>query len=137
MNFDTKLRGLKRKLDSSSPPATSKTSTNGYIIRKKIHSGQAGSYFTREPTSSSSCYTSSSSLPPSISNVHRPSVTEINTNINATSISWQELPLAKIRQIVFNISMCKLTRYRQTADPDLVKSVLICNTLKRLQRELE
>ena len=33
--------------------------------------------------------------------------------------------------------MCKLSRYRQTPDPSLFKSVLICNTLKRLERELD
>ncbi|XP_074600314.1 uncharacterized protein LOC141854513 [Brevipalpus obovatus] len=42
----------------------------------------------------------------------------------------------KQRHLTFNISMCKLNRYRQSSDPSLRRSVLICNTLKRLEREL-
>lgn len=33
--------------------------------------------------------------------------------------------------------MCKLARYRQCSDPSLRRSVLICNTLRRLEREME
>ncbi|RWS29271.1 hypothetical protein B4U80_06418 [Leptotrombidium deliense] len=33
--------------------------------------------------------------------------------------------------------MGKLSKYRQSPDPRLVRSVLICNTLKRLEKELE
>ena len=36
-----------------------------------------------------------------------------------------------------NLSMCKLARYRQCSDPSLRRSVLICNTLRRLEREME
>jgi SERTA motif len=38
---------------------------------------------------------------------------------------------------VLNISMCKLSRFRQFPDPSLHRSVLICNTLRRIEREME
>ncbi|KAL1110166.1 hypothetical protein AAG570_008243 [Ranatra chinensis] len=41
------------------------------------------------------------------------------------------------RLTVLNISMCKLSRYRQFSDPSLHKSVLICNTLRLIEREME
>ena len=41
------------------------------------------------------------------------------------------------RLAVFNLSMCKLGRYRQFTDPSLLKSVLICNTLRYIEREME
>ncbi|XP_076365962.1 uncharacterized protein LOC143254934 [Tachypleus tridentatus] len=39
------------------------------------------------------------------------------------------------RQTVFNISLCKRNRFRQTLS--LRRSVLICNTLRRIQKEFE
>jgi hypothetical protein len=41
------------------------------------------------------------------------------------------------RLAVLNISMCKLSRFRQFPDPSLHRSVLICNTLRRIEREME
>lgn len=41
------------------------------------------------------------------------------------------------RLTVLNISMCKLGRYRQFPDPSLHRSVLICNTLRYIEREME
>uniref|UniRef100_A0A1B6LTT6 SERTA domain-containing protein n=1 Tax=Graphocephala atropunctata TaxID=36148 RepID=A0A1B6LTT6_9HEMI len=41
------------------------------------------------------------------------------------------------RLAVLNISMCKLGRYRQYSDPSLHRSVLICNTLRLIEREME
>ena len=41
------------------------------------------------------------------------------------------------RLTVFNLSMCKLSRFRQCSDPSLRKSVLICNTLRVIEREIE
>lgn len=41
------------------------------------------------------------------------------------------------RLAVLNISMCKLGRYRQFPDPSLHRSVLICNTLRHIEREME
>ncbi|XP_043466299.1 uncharacterized protein LOC122501098 [Leptopilina heterotoma] len=41
------------------------------------------------------------------------------------------------RLAVLNISMCKLARYRQFPDPSLHRSVLICNTLRHLEKEME
>ncbi|KAL1461091.1 hypothetical protein WDU94_013022 [Cyamophila willieti] len=41
------------------------------------------------------------------------------------------------RLAVLNISMCKLGRYRQFSDPSLHRSVLICNTLRLIEREME
>ena len=76
-----------------------------------------------------------------------PNAPPSNTNVNpeASPSSYHSkrlqdtngLSYAKIRQIIFSISMVKLTRYRQTPDPSLARSVLICNTLKRLEKELE
>lgn len=54
--------------------------------------------------------------------------------------SWCRRGRACYRQrrlAVLNISMCKLTRYRQFPDPSLHRSVLICNTLRHLEREME
>ncbi|CAB3374865.1 Hypothetical predicted protein [Cloeon dipterum] len=41
------------------------------------------------------------------------------------------------RQNVFSLSMLKLARFRQYPDPSLHRSVLICNTLRRIERETE
>lgn len=41
------------------------------------------------------------------------------------------------RLAVFNLSMCKLGRYRQFTDPSLLRSVLICNTLRYIEKEME
>lgn len=41
------------------------------------------------------------------------------------------------RQVVFNLSVSKLGRYRQAANPSLLRSVLVCNTLRNLEREFE
>ncbi|XP_054262910.1 uncharacterized protein LOC128986526 isoform X2 [Macrosteles quadrilineatus] len=41
------------------------------------------------------------------------------------------------RLAVLNISMCKLGRYRQFSDPSLHRSVLICNTLRLIEKEME
>lgn len=54
--------------------------------------------------------------------------------------SWCRRGRACYRQrrlAVLNISMCKLARYRQFPDPSLHRSVLICNTLRHLEREME
>ncbi|XP_050711870.1 mucin-2-like isoform X2 [Eriocheir sinensis] len=41
------------------------------------------------------------------------------------------------RLSVLNVSMYKLNRFRQFPDPSLHRSVLICNTLRHIERELE
>ncbi|MPC12521.1 SERTA domain-containing protein 2 [Portunus trituberculatus] len=41
------------------------------------------------------------------------------------------------RLSVLNMSMYKLNRFRQFPDPSLHRSVLICNTLRHIERELE
>lgn len=41
------------------------------------------------------------------------------------------------RLSVLNMSMYKLNRFRQFAEPSLHRSVLICNTLRHIERELE
>ncbi|XP_077522234.1 uncharacterized protein LOC144133213 [Amblyomma americanum] len=38
--------------------------------------------------------------------------------------------------VVFNMSLCKLARFRQAADPSLLRSVLVCNTLRALERDM-
>lgn len=51
---------------------------------------------------------------------------------------WCHVPCYRqTRMAVLNLSMCKLARYRQCSDPSLRRSVLICNTLRRLEREME
>ncbi|XP_074035850.1 SERTA domain-containing protein 2 taranis isoform X2 [Leptinotarsa decemlineata] len=51
---------------------------------------------------------------------------------------WCHVPCFRQRRLaVLNLSMCKLARYRQCSDPSLRRSVLICNTLRRLEREME
>lgn len=51
---------------------------------------------------------------------------------------WCHVPCYRQRRLaVLNLSMCKLARYRQCSDPSLRRSVLICNTLRRLEREME
>lgn len=45
--------------------------------------------------------------------------------------------LCRLRQTMFNISLSKLSRYRHIPDPSLLRSVMICNTLKRLEKDLE
>ncbi|XP_072166091.1 uncharacterized protein [Diadema setosum] len=40
------------------------------------------------------------------------------------------------RQCVLNLSVCKLQMSRQQIDPPLRRSVLICNTLRQIEREL-
>ncbi|XP_023232247.1 SERTA domain-containing protein 2-like isoform X1 [Centruroides vittatus] len=41
------------------------------------------------------------------------------------------------RQSIFNISVCKLNRFRQMPDPDLLRSVLIRNTIRCIEKEME
>lgn len=136
---------------SNSSSGTSNTNTspgNGYILRKKLNSGRAlaasladqKSLMQCKSSFSSSTSSSSSSSGIPISTSHLTSSIRYNgssVSPQTDHISWQDLSSSEIRQIVFNVSMCKLSRYRQTADPDLFKSVLICTTLKRLQRDLE
>ncbi|XP_017784245.1 PREDICTED: uncharacterized protein LOC108567941 [Nicrophorus vespilloides] len=51
---------------------------------------------------------------------------------------WCHVPCYRQRRLaVLNLSMCKLARYRQCNDPSLRRSVLICNTLRKLEREME
>lgn len=51
---------------------------------------------------------------------------------------WCHVPCYRQRRLaVLNLSMCKLARYRQCSDPSLRRSVLICNTLRRLEKEME
>lgn len=38
---------------------------------------------------------------------------------------------------VMNLCVVKLSRFRQSADPSLRRSVLVCNTLRRMEREAE
>lgn len=51
---------------------------------------------------------------------------------------WCNVPCYRQRRLaVLNLSMCKLARYRQCSDPSLRRSVLICNTLRHIEREME
>lgn len=169
MNVDSKLRGVKRRLDiptlsipstgagtassstatssspsnSSSGTSTSSTPANGYILRKKLNSGRTVTASLGDQKSLLQCKSSSLSSSVPLGPSHSSPTVACNVtsasdkSSHCNSISWQHLSSSEIRQIVFNVSMCKLSRYRQTADPDLFKSVLICTTLKRLQRDLE
>lgn len=40
------------------------------------------------------------------------------------------------QHVVFNMSICKLARFRQAPDPSLLRSVLVCNTLRALERDM-
>ncbi|XP_022912968.1 uncharacterized protein [Onthophagus taurus] len=51
---------------------------------------------------------------------------------------WCHVPCYRQRRLaVLNLSMCKLARFRQCTDPSLRRSVLICNTLRKIEREME
>ncbi|XP_044728809.1 probable serine/threonine-protein kinase DDB_G0280133 isoform X2 [Chrysoperla carnea] len=51
---------------------------------------------------------------------------------------WCNYPCYRQRRLaVLNLSMFKLARYRQCSDPSLHRSVLICNTLRLIEREME
>lgn len=55
-------------------------------------------------------------------------------------LSWCRRGRACYRQrrsAIWNISMFKLSQFRQFPDPSLHRSVLICNTLRYLEREME
>lgn len=39
------------------------------------------------------------------------------------------------RHAIFNLSLFKLSRFRQAPDPSLLRSVLVCNTLRALERD--
>jgi hypothetical protein len=82
-----------------------------------------------------------------ISRINSAIVTKVN-NFSVTKNNIQTTITSRIlhhnlhcfvrqRQQIFNISMCKLNRFRQSPDPSLLRSVLICNTLRTLERELE
>lgn len=58
--------------------------------------------------------------------------TTITTATTTTTACYRQRRLA-----VLNMSMFKLARYRQCSDPSLRRSVLICNTLRRIEREME
>ena len=115
MNSDLKLRGVKRRLESSAAAAAA-----AGLRVKQLNSGH---HRPGSPLLSSSPLSSAAASP-------------LPAKV-LSSATIESLSLSKIRQLVFNLSMCKLSRYRQTADPSLVRSVLICNTLKRLERELD
>lgn len=60
------------------------------------------------------------------------------TNSNNNSIKYSRTANYRQQRLaVLNISMCKLSRFRQFPDPSLHRSVLICNTLRRIEREME
>lgn len=118
MNTDLKLRGVKRRLESSAAAAAA-AGLRVKHLNSGHHRHRAGSPVLLTSSSSSS-----------------PTPTPLSAKV-LSSTTLESLSLSKIRQLVFNLSMCKLSRYRQTADPSLVRSVLICNTLKRLERELD
>lgn len=61
--------------------------------------------------------------------------TTINSRILQHSLTVQHCYVRQ-RQQIFNISICKLNRFRQSSDPSLLRSVLVCNGLKTLEREL-
>lgn len=45
--------------------------------------------------------------------------------------------MLRLRQQIFNLSMTKLNRFRQSTDPSLHRSVMICNTIRMLEKQLE
>ena len=144
MNSDPKVRGLKRRLESSAAAAAA-----AGLRAKHLNSGQlqrSPLLLSSAPASPAPAPASSSPPPPataapsssSSSSSSHASVVSVAAKVSSlSSLPLDSLSLCKIRQLVFNLSMCKLSRFRQTPDPSLVRSVLICNTLKRLERELD
>ncbi|XP_054169096.1 myosin-G heavy chain-like [Oppia nitens] len=65
----------------------------------------------------------------------------LTSRLSSSPLNHQNLTVQQCfvrhRQQIFNISMCKLNRFRQSPDPSLLRSVLICNTLRTLERELD
>jgi len=41
------------------------------------------------------------------------------------------------QEMIFNMSLCKLNHSHKVGDPSLCRSVLICNTIRRIERELQ
>lgn len=64
----------------------------------------------------------------------------INETMNEENRSWQPQSQSHYRHqrlSILSLSMLKLNRFRQCSDPSLHKSVLICNTLRHIEDEME
>lgn len=60
-----------------------------------------------------------------------------NPNNTPTTAAASRHNSNQLRQKLFHMSMIKLSKFRQASDPSLHRSVLICNTLHMLEKELE
>lgn len=127
------LRGMKRKLDMKL--------INGDKLRKQLTKGCSSS--TASPPIS--CNNRSSKLNHQNDLQFTSSQTSLdhhplhhhNYHHQLKSSSNEVQLLCRLRQTMFNISLAKLSRYRHIPDPSLLRSVMICNTLKRLEKDLE
>lgn len=156
------LRGVKRKIDelgSESQLTDSNRKESKDFEKSSPHSSSPVDEDSL-PDSSFNCTTSDESYPTIFSSSLPASTTNTSTLPSSSShqfkVSLSSPPISsyyqlkgfldnqqnpnyfyhKQRHLTFNLSMCKLNRYRQSSDPSLLRSVLICNTLKRLEREL-
>lgn len=146
MFTEPQVRGLKRKISAETPTSDSER------LRKHLSTGRVSGPKTGQPsaTSQSSATSTTPSSPPCLSANHSGNHGNLLTPSSQPTLAFLQqhgyhqkrlqdshLSYARLRQIIFNISMGKLSRYRQTPDPSLLRSVLICNTLKRLEKDLE
>ena len=117
------LRGMKRKLDMK---------LNGDRLRKQLTRGPSPPTTQRSKLSH-----------PSEDNRNRGQPLQSSGdplhhhNYHHQLKSQGDQLLCRLRQTMFNISLAKLSRYRHIPDPSLLRSVMICNTLKRLEKDLE
>lgn len=115
----TNLRGMKRKLDMK---------LNGDRLRKQL---------TKSP-SPPPIHRSKLNHQPEAGQTSRVAVDPLHHhNYHHQLKSPGDQLLCRLRQTMFNISLAKLSRYRHLPDPSLLRSVMICNTLKRLEKDLE
>ena len=110
---------------STSSPSSSYMSSGTSLISNSNHNGlnefQNGSCTFMSPVNARRSTTSSYT-------VHSRSY----TNTSKDSINYQ-----RKRQQIFNMSLYKMSRFRQANETSLLRSVLICNTLRMLEKDFE
>lgn len=116
----TNLRGMKRKLDMK---------LNGDRLRKQLTKGPSPPTSHRSKIPQNQLETGKPA-PGAVDALHH------HNYHHQLKTSGDQL-LCRLRQTMFNISLAKLSRYRHIPDPSLLRSVMICNTLKRLEKDLE
>ena len=135
MYSDLKSRGSKRKFSSEED----EDSIGDHNLNSKVQRHQHQRDTNKNVTTNSSTNNNNNSnnkvsqlLKNAILSTEKNLVSRYNNSLNGRNQCY-----IRQRHQIFNISMCKLNRFRQTPDPSLHRSVLICNTLRTLERELE